>query len=77
MNVILCSYYMYAEQYWWCGTSVAGAVVVGAVFWWQITLTVFEPVRPIGFMLFEMAMCVQHSSSISEVVAVNFRARSL
>ena len=28
-------------------------------------------------MLSEMVMCVWHNSSISEVVAVNFRARSL
>ena len=46
-------------------------------FCWQIVLTVFEPARPITFMLSEMTMCVWHNSSISEVVAVNFRARSL
>ena len=46
-------------------------------FWWQIALTVFEPVRAIAFMLSEMTVCVWHNSSISEVVAVNFRARSL
>ena len=46
-------------------------------FWWQIAFTVYEPVRPIAFMLSEMAMCMQHNSNISEVVAINFRARSL
>ena len=46
-------------------------------FWWQIALTVFEPVRHIAFMLSEMAMCMWHNSSISEIVAFNFRARSL
>ena len=46
-------------------------------FWQQIAFTVFEPVRPIAFMLSEMAMCMWHNSNISEVVAINFRARSL
>ena len=39
-------------------------------------ISVFEPVRPIAVMLSEMVMCMWHNSNISEVLAVNFRARS-